>query len=532
MRTVYKNGVIYTGNGFVTDFAVENGKFCFVGETDKIGADEVHDLNGKFVCAGFNDSHMHLLNLGNVLTMADLGMHTTSLKDMLDCLRAYIKEKGVTPGTWVQGRGFNHDYFTDDRRFPTRWDLDSVSTEHPICITRACGHICVVNSKALEILGITKDTPQVPGGSFAFDENGEPNGQFFENAVATVYAGIPEPDEAALRDMLRTACERLNQYGITSCQSDDYEIFPGVPYETVQKLLREPGFLTVRVNEQAQFMNTQSLSEYIKSGDAYYKDDMFRAGPLKIIADGSLGARTACLSRPYADDKDARGIPLYTNEELNALVGLANENGLSVATHAIGDGALDNVLDAYEKALTEHPRDDHRHGIVHFQIVRRDQIERMKKLNLRVNLQSIFLDYDTHIVRERVGGELAATSYPAKTLLNEHIPFSNGSDAPVEEPNVMRGIECAVTRKSINSNDTPYRPEEALTVREAIDSFTKSGAVASFEEGKKGEIQNGQLADFVILSENPFEADVNTLHLIEAEATYLGGKCVYKRMRL
>ena len=113
MRTVYKNGTVYTGNGFVTDFAVENGKFCFVGETDKATADEVVDLDGKFVCAGFNDSHMHVLNLGNVLTMANLGAHTTSLKEMLDCLRTYIKETGVTPGTWVQGRGFNHDYFAD-----------------------------------------------------------------------------------------------------------------------------------------------------------------------------------------------------------------------------------------------------------------------------------------------------------------------------------------------------------------------------------------------------------------------------------
>ena len=128
-----------------------------------------------------------------------------------------------------------------------------------------------------------------------------------------------------------------------------------------------------------------------------------------------------------------------------------------------------------------------------------------------------------------MGDELAGTSYPAKTLLNARIPFSNGSDAPVEEPNVMRGMECAVTRRSIGSTDAPYRPEEALTVREAIDSFTKSGAVASFEEGKKGEIANGQLADFVVLSEDPFRADANTLHRIEVEATYLGGKCVYKK---
>lgn len=144
-------------------------------------------------------------------------------------------------------------------------------------------------------------------------------------------------------------------------------------------------------------------------------------------------------------------------------------------------------------------------------------------------MQSIFLDYDTHIVRERVGNELASTSYPAKTLLNECIPFSNGSDAPVEEPNVMRGMECAVTRRSIGSTDAPYRPEEALTVREAIDSFTKSGAVASFEEGKKGEDCKRTACGLCGAFRRPFKADANTLHRIEAEATYLGGKCVYKK---
>ena len=309
MRTVYKNGTVYTGNGFVTDFAVENGKFCFVGETDKATADEVVDLGGKFVCAGFNDSHMHVLNLGNVLTMANLGAHTTSLKEMLDCLRTYIKETGVTPGTWVQGRGFNHDYFADERRFPTRWDLDSVSTEHPICITRACGHICVVNSKALEVLGITKDTPQVAGGSFALGENGEPNGQFFENAVAVVYAGIPEPDEAQLCAMLRASCKRLNRYGITSCQSDDYETFPGVPYETVQKLLRTPGLMTVQEAIDAGMMHPNCTHRFVAvppeiAGAKYEADGTPRktdAAPQFALGDGK---RDGFYAKGFTDAAD------------------------------------------------------------------------------------------------------------------------------------------------------------------------------------------------------------------------------------
>ena len=528
MRTVYKNGTVYTGNGFVTDFAVENGKFCFVGETDKATADEVVDLDGKFVCAGFNDSHMHVLNLGNVLTMANLGAHTTSLKEMLDCLRTYIKETGVTPGTWVQGRGFNHDYFADERRFPTRWDLDSVSTEHPICITRACGHICVVNSKALEVLGITKDTPQVAGGSFALDENGEPNGQFFENAVAVVYAGIPEPDEAQLCAMLRASCKRLNRYGITSCQSDDYETFPGVPYKTVQKLLRTPGLMTVRVNEQAQFTNVEALSAYIESGDAYFEDDMFRAGPLKIISDGSLGARTACLSRPYADDENARGIPLYTNAELNGLISLANEKGLSVAVHAIGDGAVEMCLNAIENARLEMPHLHPRHGIVHCQITDKEQVERFKELDVIAYIQPVFINYDMHIVYDRVGKELGSTSYAWADYirLGVHAPF--GTDCPVESFRPLPGIYCAVTSRDLNGSG-PFLPQQILDRETALYCYSAQGAYCTGEENIKGKIKEGMYADFIVLDKDLVSC--TDMEILEAKVlrTFVGGKCVYER---
>lgn len=532
MPTTYYNAVVYTGDGFVDRFTVENGRFTQVGGSPEAG--KMVDLGGRFVCAGFNDSHMHLLNLGQTLSMANLSAHTGSLAEMLDALRAFIRETQPAPGTWVRGRGFNQDYFSDEHRFPNRFDLDAVSEAYPICISRACGHICVVNSKALALLGIDRNTPQPVGGRFTVDAQGEPLGQFFENALNLVFDRMPAPDGDGLRAMLRAGCRHLNARGITSCQSDDYAVFPQLGYRPVMdafESMAADGTLTVRVYEQAQFTNLPDLQAFVESGDFRRGDDRFRNGPLKMLGDGSLGARTAYLSRPYADASETRGLPVYTQEQFDTMCDYANAHGMQIAIHAIGDGILDHVLDAYEKALTACPRNNHRHGIVHGQITRPEQLARMQKLNIHMYLQSIFLDYDSRIVLDRVGPALAATSYAAKSLLTHGITVSNGSDAPVEDPAVLRGIECAVTRRSIGTDAAPYRPEEALTVREAIDSFTKAGAYASFEENSKGCIRPGMLADFVVLAENPLEAMPEHLHEIAVCATYLGGVCVYENER-
>ena len=253
---------------------------------------------------------------------------------------------------------------------------------------------------------------------------------------------------------------------------------------------------------------------------------MFSTGPLKLLGDGSLGGRTAWLSVPYDDDPSTYGFPLFTQQQMDELVECANDHDMQVAVHAIGDRCLDQVLDAIEKALKKHPRNDHRHGIVHCQISRGDQLERIRRMNLHVYAQSIFLDYDNHIVTPRVGEKLASTSYSWKTLVEKGVNVSNGSDAPVEHPDVMKGIECAVTRTSLDGCG-PYLPRQAFTVREAIDSFTVNGAYRSFEEKIKGKIEKGYLADFVILGSNPFETDKSELHNIKIKAVYLGGECVH-----
>ena len=533
MKTIYRNGRVYAGNGnFITAFAVEDGMFCFAGEDGQVQAapeDTIVDLGGKFVCAGFNDSHMHLLNFGQSLNNARLDQHTGSLEEMIQCLRDFLETRQGTG--WVLGRGWNQDYFSDVPRMPNRYDLDRVSTQVPVCAVRACGHALCVNSKALELLNITAHTPQIDGGEIVM-ENGEPNGLLLDSAMDLVYDALSAPDLQAVKNMIRSGCRELNKVGITSCQSDDYCVFAELPWQTVNQAFREleeAGELTVRVYEQSNFVNLEGLREFVEAGNVTgVGSDRFKIGPLKMLGDGALGPRTAFLSVPYADAPDTKGLAVFSQETLDEMIGYANCHGMQVAVHAIGDACTDRVLSAISKALAECPRQDHRHGIVHCQITRRDQLETMANMKLHIYAQTVFLDYDSAIVEARVGKDLASTSYSWKTLMELGATVSNGTDCPVEAPPALRGIQCAVTRQSISGENPVYLPDQAFTVAEALDSYTASGAYASFEEAVKGRIAPGMLADFVVLGADPFTVEPQTIHTIEVLATYLGGTCVYR----
>ena len=412
---------------------------------------------------------------------------------------------------------------------PTKDDLDEISTEYPICIIRACGHVCVVNSKALELAGIDKNTVQIEGGQFDIDENNEPNGIFRENALNLIYNKIPKPDKEDIKNMILKACESLNSYGVTSAQTDDFIVFPGVDYEVIinaYKELANEGKLTVKIYEQAQLAQKEELESFLSKGyTTGVGDDYFKIGPLKLLGDGSLGARTAYLNEPYSDDNSTFGICTYTQDQFDEMVELAHKNNMQVAIHAIGDKAMDMVVNSIEKALDKSPRDNHRHGVVHCQLTTSNLLNKFRDLKLHAYIQSIFLDYDINIVEDRIGVDRAKTSYNFNTLFNE-TTMSNGSDCPVELPNVLNGIYCAVTRKTLNGKG-PFLPNQALSVKDAILSFTRNGAYASFEEDAKGDIAVGKAADFVLLSDNLLDIDANKIKDVKVLNTFLDGRCIY-----
>ena len=537
MKTIFYGGKVFTGHLPLAEaFIVEDGRFTAVGTDTEILAQQLEgdtliNLEGRFACPGFNDSHMHLVNYGNLMNMCDLtGSATVSLAAVQNALRAFA---ATHPEGWIIGRGWNQDYFSPATDIPTRHDLDAVCADRPICITRCCGHCLVVNTCALDMLGIDTSTPVPEGGAIDQAADGSLTGVFRDTAMVMIQTRLPKHDKAALKQMIRQACAGLNALGVTSCQTDDFCAFENVDWRDVLAAFQEveaEGDLTVRVYEQSQFTTSKELQSFLDMGyTTGTGSELFKIGQLKLLGDGSLGARTAYLSGTYADAPGEKGLAIFTQEQFNELITLAHTHNMDAAIHAIGDGILDMILNAYEHAFAQYDR-PHRSGIVHVQLTRADQLERMKQLGMHAYAQTIFLDYDSHIVRARVGDQLANTSYAFRTMKEMGITVSNGTDSPVENPNPMRGLQCAVTRQPLDASIPPYRPEEAFTVEEALQTYTTGGAYASYEENFKGKIQPGMVADFVLLDKSPFDVPAQEIHHIRNTATYLGGKCVYNAL--
>lgn len=536
---IFVSGMVYTKSGMRDAFVVDQGRFIYVEnqeEAMRYGGDVI-DLEGRFVCAGFNDSHMHLLNYGYTLGCFDLSECTDGMEHMIHSFRSFANK--MKKQKWIVGRGFNQDYFQDSRRLPNRYDLDQVDSERPVVAVRACGHVWVINSRALERIDLTQ-VSKIEGGLVDRDQNGCVLGIFRENAISLIQAQMPSYSVEDLKEMIVRAAHKVNQYGITSVQSDDFCALPAVSFEMVieayQSLVQE-GRLTVRVNEQCQFTNQSRFQAFLdKYKDSFVSEKdkgqgvdapFFKLGPLKIVGDGSLGARTACMLKPYHDAPMESGIEIYSTDELKTLISMARKEKMSVCIHAIGDQTMEHVLDAYAAVLTD--KEDHRCGIVHCQIMTPDQYERLAQMRLYAYIQSVFLDYDQQIVKARVGLESAMSSYNFKKMLDFGVNVSNGSDAPVEDPNPLRGIQCAVTRKSLDGKYGPYLLDQALSVNQALNAYTYAGAKASFEEKAKGDICEGMAADFTILEQNPFTVLDEEIGKIKVYATWLNGHCVYRK---
>jgi predicted amidohydrolase YtcJ len=538
MDLILINGKVHTmdkAKSTAEAVAVRDGKFVAVGINEEVLAmetseTEVIDLKGNVVLPGFNDSHMHVFNFGSSLRMVNL-VEAFSIEDIIYDTKKFIKEKNIESGKWVQGRGWNQDYFEGEKRFPTRYELDKISTEHPIIVSRACGHVAVVNSKALEVTGITAATAQVEGGHFDLDEKGEPLGIFRENALGLIYDNIPNPTLKEIKEMIKDALKYANSKGLTSIQTDDLAHLPGKDFETMIKAyseLRESGELTVRIYQQCLLSDSEKLKDFLNKGyRTGWGDEMFKLGPLKILADGSLGARTAALCQPYDDESSTSGILVYRAEELYELIKGAHDSGMHVAVHCIGDRTMYLALDCIEKALKDNPREDHRHSIVHCQITDETLLNKYKELDVVAHIQPIFLHYDLHMVEQRVGREKAKKTYAFKTMVNKGVHVALGTDCPVEALDTMPNIYCAVTRKDLKGYpEEGWLPQEKLTVEEALYNYTMGGAYASFEENVKGSITVGKFADMVVLSDNIFEMEPEKIKDVKVEKTFLGGKLV------
>ena len=513
---IYYNAKVY-GSG-CTAIAASNGKIKQLGSDADIlplaGNDDITvDLNGAFILPGFVDSHLHFLEYAFEKSFVDL-TGTKSLEDLLDTLREKLPEAKKS-GRPLRGTGFNHNYW-DSPVLPTRNDLDGISDEVPIMIRRTCHHITVANTPALKLAGMLETNP---------------DGILREDEQNTLEEALPPLTLDLVKSMILDAAEDVIAKGITEIQTDDLPLISSELYgktilDAYMELDRD-GLLPMRVYEQCNLPSMERLAAFLKDG--YMTGDStgnFTIGPLKLLGDGALGARTAAMAADYLDDPGNRGILNFTDDEINGLVKSAHDAGMQVAIHGIGDRCIDQILDAFELALQDSPRADHRHGIVHCQITRPDQLKRMQDMGIIAYIQPVFLKADQHIVEDRIGTELTKTSYDWRTMKDMGIHLSGGSDCPVEPFDILPNMYYAATCKEPGAG-SPWYPEKALSLKETIDMFTSEGAYASFSERRRGKLLPGYDADFTVLDRDITEGAPSSLLEAEVVMTVVGGHPVY-----
>lgn len=542
MGTLFKNGNIRTMDERVKAdaFVVEDNKFVYVGTEDSareyLKDESYHevDLKGHLVLPGFNDSHMHFLHFAKSLKNVNL-VGSKSIEEIQERIEESIKSRPGDDRSWLEGEGWNQDYFTHEKRFPTRFDLDKVTGDIPVIIMRACYHVGVLNSAGLKKVGLSKETACQYGDLIETLPDGEPNGVIKEGLLSLVNTSIYDQDLEGLKNIMDQAQYHALAQGLTSIQTDDIGYTTERDYGLLFQALREldqEGRLNIRLGEQCSIPDIDLLKGFFEKGYGHgWGTDKYRIVCIKLFTDGSLGARTAALRNAYKDDPSTKGIEIMSQDELNEFVLVSHKNHCPVAVHAIGDKAIEMALTAIDNAQKIYPAPNLRHGIVHCQITDEGLLNRIKEDKVLTYIQPIFIDYDMNIVYDRVGPDLAATSYAWKTMIAKGIHASFGSDCPVEKFDTMPNIYCAVTRKGIRGeNKKVYLANEKMTMDEALRAYTLEGAYASGEENLKGSITAGKLADFIVLDKDLYnlsnDEEILTCQVLE---TFVDGKCVYNK---
>ena len=476
------------------------------------------DLQGRTVVPGFTDAHLHFMSYGVSLKQIDLA-EVPTLKEALARVAARAAE---TPaGQWLTGRGWDHSLW-EGGAFPAREDLDRVAPSHPVWLRRKCGHAGWANSRALELAGITAETPDPPGGAIdRHPATGQPTGILKETAMDLLFRFFKDPaiDEAA--DAIKAGMTHAHKQGLVGVHTME-----GAPAFRGFQQLRTAGELKLRVLMQIPEGNLDAaIQAGLRSG---FGDDRLRIGGVKLFADGALGAHTAHMLAPFDDAPDDCGIAVSTAEHLLEVVGKASRAGLAAFVHAIGDRANREVLDAIEASRQAGEGLHLRHRIEHTQILDPDDIPRLANLGVIASMQPIHATQDM-LLADDLWGTRCAGAYAWRSLLDAGAVLAFGSDSPVEDLNVMKGIHAAVTRRRADGSPGPegWYPEQRLTVAEAVYAYTAGAAYASGEEAIKGTLSPGKLADLAVLSQDIFTADPMAILETDVLATTFDGEFVY-----
>lgn len=554
---IFINGKIYSlddKNSIYEAVAIKNGLIFDLGKSEELlkkypGTEKI-DLSGAIVFPGFIDSHGHITGYGDNLLQIDL-VGTESQEKIAELVRK--KTQQVAEGEWILGVGWDQNDW-EDKSWPDHRILDKASPNNPVALVRIDGHALWVNKKALELSGITKDTPDPEGGEIKKDRNGNPTGLLIDNAMNLVYKVIPPPTDEDLINTVLVATENLVKYGITSVHD------MGVNDRTIEiyKKLADEGKLPLRIHVYIDGAG-ETWNKYLMKGKLVgYANNFVNVDGIKLFVDGAMGSRGALMTEPYHDDPKNIGLRLLSEDEIYNISKEALKKGLQVATHAIGDSGNFLVLNAYERAFNEIKETDHRYRIEHVQVIKPEDAQRLARLKVIPSMQPVHATSDMPWAEARLGPERVKWSYALRMVLNESKMIAGGSDFPVENPSVIEGIYAAVTRQDKNgspknANDIlqlvkekkwvlskegikdpknfegGWYPDQKLTIDEAIKCFTKWAAYSVFEENKKGTIEIGKWADFTILDKDLYNIKPEDILSTNVIMTIVNGKIVYKK---
>lgn len=478
--------------------AVRDNEIVAVGSAKEIAAliDEATRIvtaPGAMLVPGFIDAHVHFADSGAALTSVQLRDAATR-KDFVARIETYAQ--GLEAGEWILGGTWDHTLWGGE--LPSREWIDAVTPDNPVWITRLDGHMGLANSLALELAGVDADTGDIDGGEIVRDADGKPTGIFKDNAMALVREAVPARDDARMEADIRAAMQHVAKFGVTTVH--DMAEAPDLAWASLaaHRRLHEQGALTTRIRAYLPLPDWQRLAEGIAANG---RGDAWLATPgLKGFMDGSLGSQTAAFFEPYTDTPGDRGLLLNELADMQRWIGAADEAGLQLAVHAIGDRAIAELLDIYGRVATGNGERDRRFRIEHAQHIAPADLGRFASQDVIASVQPYHAIDDGRWAEGVIGAERAQTTYPFDSLLKSGAPVAFGSDWSVAPVSPLAGIYAAVTRRTLDeANPEGWIPAEKVSVDEALAAYTRQAAYAAFDEDELGMIRPGMLADLALI---------------------------------
>lgn len=553
------NAIIYTvdqDNSTAEAIAIRGSRIVAIGSTQDIQnhytSQNVIDAKGKTIVPGLIDSHAHVMGLGQ--SVSELNLYgTTSSKQIIDLVAQRVKN--AKPGEWIRGRGWDQNDWDSgilEKPFPTAAMLDKVSPQNPVILSRIDGHAIWVNSKSMDLAKRKTDFKiEIDGGKILRNRMGDATGIFVDNAEAVIRNVVPEYSKEEKIEMYNRAFRECLRYGITGVHDmgideKDFEIYR----EMVDKH-ELPIRIYAQISGNGKLWNQMNASgPYVDHNGKY-----LTVRSIKLYMDGALGSRGAALIEPYSDEPESRGLITFSPDSVRIITEQALQKGFQVCVHAIGDKANRIVLDEFERAAKKYPTQarNARLRIEHAQVITPEDIPRFKKLNVIPSMQPTHATSDMYWAQARLGPERILGAYAWRSLIDDGNIIPSGSDFPVELPNPLYGFYAAITRQDKDGipNDAAevektfqlsaegikdpshfaggWYSEQRLTREEALKSFTKWGAYAEFMENEKGSLEEGKLADFVLLSKDIMTVAAKEILTTEVELTVVGGKIRYQK---